>query len=479
MSGPSQATVLLDMLLSEWHIVQDADEFFAFRRGRQGVGQPFTRGHDRSSVKSWLLRAYMSSRGSVPKSSAVTDAIAAAVAFAEPIPDGRRVAQRVANLGDLVVYDLGHELVHIRPGGIDVMPTVPEGCWMVRSTKLALRQVRPVFGRDGLSAIRGLLNVDDDGWLLVTAWLVAALRSIETPALTLRGEQGTGKSTATKMLVRLTDPTTAETRRPPKSIDDLGVACARSYVVPFDNLSSISEQLSDAFCRIVTGDADVKRTLYTDADVTVMQYRRPLILNGISLGELRADLAERILPVELTSIPADDRLPLDELWKRFERFRAAALGDLLTLVERTLSYEQDHERPAQLTRMAEFHRLCWALDAVTDHGGYLDAYLAAIDTMTVESIEDSPVARAIVMWFGQHPDRDRLEGTSSHLLEVLGGTVAQSGRPHELPDTARGFAEGLRRAAPTLRAVGFETERRRDPASRSLRAFSVTRAAWD
>lgn len=70
-------------------------------------------------------------------------------------------------------------------------------------------------------------------------------------------------------------------------------------VVGLDNLSHIPRWLTDAMCRAVTGDGLVKRTRYSDADVTVLNYRRVLVVNGIDVGAVRGDLAARMIPIEL------------------------------------------------------------------------------------------------------------------------------------------------------------------------------------
>ena len=44
-----------------------------------------------------------------------------------------------------------------------------------------------------------------------------------------------------------------------------------------------------------TGDALVRRKLYTDSDLSVVRYRRVLIVNGIDIGAIRGDPAERDL----------------------------------------------------------------------------------------------------------------------------------------------------------------------------------------
>ena len=160
----------------------------------------------------------------------------------------------------------------------------------------------------GLAELRDLLNVSDGSWPLLMSWLVAALLpDIAHPILFLTGEQGTAKTTATKLLVQLVDPSPAPARQSPRDPDDWSVAASGSWVVGLDNVSHLPRWLSDAMCRAATGDGLVKRTLYSDADVTVLNFRRVLVVNGIDVGAVRGDLADRMIPVELHPIAAQDR----------------------------------------------------------------------------------------------------------------------------------------------------------------------------
>ena len=58
-----------------------------------------------------------------------------------------------------------------------------------------------------LEELRSFLNVDYHGWTLIRAFLVAALRpDLPCPILVLKGEQGSGKSTASRVIGLLIDP---------------------------------------------------------------------------------------------------------------------------------------------------------------------------------------------------------------------------------------------------------------------------------
>jgi hypothetical protein len=87
--------------------------------------------------------------------------------------------------------------------------------------------------------LRGFVNVEsDDDFLLLVAWLVAALRPRGPyPIAIVGGEQGSAKSTCARVLCALVDPNVAPVRSAPKDERDLAVAAHNNRVLSFDNLS--------------------------------------------------------------------------------------------------------------------------------------------------------------------------------------------------------------------------------------------------
>lgn len=75
----------------------------------------------------------------------------------------------------------------------------------------------------------------------------------------------------------------------------------------FDNVSSLTEWLSDALCRLATGGAFRTRQLYSDGSETIFNEQRPIILNGIGRFVTREDLLSRALIIDVPEIPKEKR----------------------------------------------------------------------------------------------------------------------------------------------------------------------------
>ena len=98
--------------------------------------------------------------------------------------------------------------------------------------------------------------------------------------LVLNGEQGTAKSTCTRLLRLLVDPNSVPLRTKPRSEQDLFISANNGHVLAFDNLSGLSAELSDALCRLAALQAPVDR--FFD-DVMVMTDDEQLRDNRLAL----------------------------------------------------------------------------------------------------------------------------------------------------------------------------------------------------
>lgn len=405
----------------------------------------------RTSLRAQLSREYFRRVRKAAPQQALADALLVVEGIAQDQQD-QQLYLRVARHGGALWLDLGDatgRAVRIADGAWSVRDTAPV---LFKRTSLNSALPEPVRG-GRLNELWRWLNVVPADQPLVAAWLVSVLYdAMPHPVLGLFGEQGTGKTTAEKLLVSLLDPSPVPTRKPPRDADSWVTAAAGSWVVGLDNLSDVPPWLSDSLCRAVTGDGDVRRKLYTDGDLAVFAFRRCLILNGIDVGAMRGDLAERMLPINLETIRDDHRIEEEDLWPAWEQTHPRLLGALLDLVASVASVLPS-VRLARKPRMADFARILAAVDQVLDTDG-LSRYLVKQREIADDSLTDDPFITAILRALGE----DRFTGTSAELLAKV--TPADDGwrPPKGWPGTARKATALLKRQAPPMRKAGWTVE---------------------
>jgi hypothetical protein len=304
-----------------------------------------------------------------------------------------------------------------------------------------------------LDALWPLVNIPSEDRLMVLAWLLECLRP-DTPhvVLELIGEQGSVKSTTQKFLRRLIDPNQADLRAAPKSVEDVWVAACKSHMVSLENLSHLSSQFQDALCVLATGGGYSARTMYTNAEETILELRKPIILNGISVIVTAQDLLDRCLHIDLPTI-ANRELSSD-IETRFNSLQPKLLGALLDLFVKVLvMLPQVNIAPDRRPRMADFATLGEAVYRVngTSDGSFLSYYATKRKDGVHRTLDGSPVGAALMSFLQTTPN-----GWSGNLVELLG--KLEQFRPHgeAWPKSAKGLGDQLRRIAPSLRLIGYQ-----------------------
>ncbi len=378
-----------------------------------------------------------------------------------------------------VVIDLadpGRHVAVVTPTGWRVAPAVQMGVRFLRPPgHLALP--RPVRGGD-LAPLWELANIPAPARPLVLAWLTMALLPEghgAYPHLALFGEQGSGKSVTARMLAALIDPRKPALRAEPGNERDLMIAARNSWLLGFDNVSTVPPWLSDALCRLSTGAGYATRELYSDDDEVLFDAQRPLLSTGITEYVTRPDLLDRTIAVELPPIPEEQRRPERELWTAFEPARPAVFGALLDRLAGALR-ELPRVYLPRLPRMADF-----ALVAVAAErgAGEVPAFLAAYEGARAEAhqaaVEASPIGPALLTLLGREGG---CTGTAGELLEALRAEAGERQSRHGFPRTPRGLAGELRRLAPALKALGWTITWQRIGKDRA-RTITIDRSGGD
>lgn len=401
--------------------------------------------------KSWLSKLHYDATGNVATAQAMQDALAALEGRA--IHDGPK-AQVFIRLGEhagRLYLDLCNdkwEAIEIRPDGWRVIQNPPV---RFRRARNAHPLPYPITGGN-LGTLSKFVNVtSDEDLALVIGWLVFTLNPHGPyPVLALSGEQGSAKSTATKLLKMLVDPSKAPLKQPPRNEEELIVAAQHGRVTALDNLSKIPDWLADALCRLATGGGLSKRELYSDAEEIVLEAKQPVIFNGI--GELieRPDLLDRALPVTLKMIQDGTYREEADVWKEFEVAAPALLGAILDAASCALRRLPSVQLTAK-PRMADFAR--WVEAAAPalgwPQGYFVGIYAGSRTKGREEAVADNPLAGILLTLAESAPWR----GTATELLALVQAGMNQS---REAPATNRALTNQLKRLAPVLRTVGLE-----------------------
>ncbi|EJW10746.1 hypothetical protein A33M_4082 [Rhodovulum sp. PH10] len=408
----------------------------------------------------WLSGRFYEETGGAIGGQALEDSIR--ILEARAVNDGpmHECFTRIGYAGSAIYIDLGDpswRAVEITATGFAVVEKPP-----VKLTRSPSMRPLPEPEAGGLiEELRQFVNVrSDEDFMLVVAWLIAALRHRGPfPVLAVGGEAGSGKSVFSRMMRSLIDPSAAPIRAVPRDDRDLVVSAGNSWVLAFDNLSAVPVWLADALCRLATGSGFSTRMLHTDRDEMIFEAARPIIINGISSLTDRADLADRSVTIHLRMMP--ERRPEDELLAAFERARPRILGALFDAVSRALA-DIDRVRLDHPPRMADFVK--WVTAAAPGLGWDRDAFLAAYAEnrrdVSEATFEADGVAVAIWKLLTTGPD-DKFEGTATELLDAVNAMVPEFARRSRYwPQNAAQLGSRVARAAPLLRAKGCIVERR-------------------
>ena len=433
-------------------------------------GQPFARllnmekpeiWHLSSKMfRRWLSHLYYRDTGGAPSKEAVTSASNVLEAMALFDGDEYEVHLRTASVQGRIYIDLvksDWSIVEVHEKGWQVLHS--DDIRFRRTTGM-LGLPHPENGGD-IEELRSLLNLaDDNSFKLLVFWLLSALRGTGPyPVLVLNGEQGSAKSTFSKIVRLLTDPSSADLRTLPREEREFFISAMNSHVMAFDNVSQISDMKSDTICRIATGAGASFRQLYTDQDEVMFQVSRPIILNGIGNIVDRADLADRCVFINLKPISIDERKSQSEIMEAFDAVRPAIFGALLDGLAHGLR-KLPSISPLNLPRMADF--AIWSMACETaywEEGSFGQAYDRNLTDSVEVMLEDDPlflVLQRVIASDGL------IKETATELLAKLIFYAKVGGLSGKLiPDTADQLGKRLTRMAPNLRKLGWLIEKKR------------------
>lgn len=311
---------------------------------------------------------------------------------------------------------------------------------------------------DGLLSLVNL-KTERDRRLFAAYTVTVPLPHVGRPILSASGPMGSGKTTAGRAVKRLWDPTAPETvRYDPRDFLQKAGHC---FMPMLDNLTALPDAAADTLCRLVTGEADSKRKLYTDDEDVIIELRRAVILNGINAPTDRGDVLDRSLVVELERIPDRERRTEEEMWAAFEREHPALLGAAFDVLARAIARKSSLQL-SRRPRLADWGEYAASVYEVMGWGAeaFLSDWDEVVKAQNRSTLDGSPTAQAVIRFM---EDRDVYEGTSTELHKKLEAVAEDIGvsiaRDKAWPKSARWLWRRIQEVVPLLVSAGIEAGR--------------------
>lgn len=406
----------------------------------------------------WLSFSYYKAskqNGNMGKSaseSAIKNASFALGGIAKHEGKKQRVHLRVADHNGghyLFIGDDKLQVIEVLSTGWRIVENPPVKFWKSSSMQ-ALPLPQP--GGD-LSLLWKFINIPKKDRLLVLAWVLESFRA-ETPKpiLSLTGIQGCAKSSTQSKIRELIDNNSSNLRAAPKAVEDVFISAGCNWLSSYENLSHLTAKMQDALCTLATGGGHSSRTLYTNDEETIIEAKRPVVINSIPNVITAQDLTDRSICIELPRIEYREESEINTAW---EIAKPAIFGGLLDLFVKTLENlpKVTLEKPP---RMADFTRLGEAMaQAQGFDAGVFDAlYRANRAESIANALESSPAALAVCTMVDsdQGGSPTVFHGTVDGLLDRLAQYQRDS---NGWPKSAKGLSVILKRQLPALDTLGI------------------------
>jgi hypothetical protein len=172
-----------------------------------------------------------------------------------------------------------------------------------------------------------------------------------------------------------------------------------NYLAVYDNVKHIPKWFCDELCKATTGIGISKRTLFSDDDDTIYQYKRCIVINGINNVVVEPDALDRSIQMEHKRIKDENAKEDAEIKARFEELRPKLFAYILDIVVKALD---NKSKLSKITggsmRMAD--SVYWG-EAISRAMGekplaFANAYWENTGKQSANIIENHNLAQAII-----------------------------------------------------------------------------------
>jgi hypothetical protein len=323
----------------------------------------------------------------------------------------------------------------------------------------------PEFGHENaLDELTTLLRIPESNKILFKIHLATLfLEGYPVPIMSIIGEHGSIKSTISKSVKQIVDPAGAKTVSLSKNLENLVLSLHSRYVVCFDNVSNIDQDISNVLCKAVTGDGNSKRKLYTDSEEVIYSYKRKIILNGISPTMEFPDLMDRNITYTTNKVSEEERITEEEFEIKFKEILPFVLGTIFKILSKAITiYDSVKLDLKRLPRMADF--TIWG-DCIARAFGheplsFIVNYKDVIKSHSLDIIETNPIMTIIDDLLGESV---HYESTINDFYNLVKGRALSNGvniasKDVNFPRHFNQVKQQIMKLKPDLRAMGIEID---------------------
>jgi len=221
-----------------------------------------------SRCYSWLRRLMWEREARAVNGEYLKTAAGTLAAQAEFSGDVKELHTRAAWHDGTLYYELRPgRVVRVGAGGWDFEPSTP----VLFRRFPNLKPLPDPEAGGSLDVLDALVNLkgERDRRLFVAYLATVPLAHVGRPIFSAAGAMGSGKTTIQRLVKRTWDPTAPETVRfDPR---DFLQKVLHAFIVMLDNQNTVPEWAADTLCRLVAGEADSKRRLYTDDEDVIIE----------------------------------------------------------------------------------------------------------------------------------------------------------------------------------------------------------------
>ena len=304
--------------------------------------------------------------------------------------------------------------------------------------------------------LRRFVNLDADGYALFKIALIQYFFPNSSHYIAIiSSEHGTGKSTITKMIRELIDPSVANIAFVPDNPEEIKNHLANNMVVAFDNTKHQKDVVSDILCSAVTGSSFTKRTLYTTAEETILNVHNIVILNGINIVPNKSDLLERSILFELRKISSAKRKTDKEFWDGFQKRKPYILGAIFSVISDALEIRKDLVL-SQTHRMSDAYTdmVAIAMALGMSEEEFKGIFYKNRDKLELAYSEGNYFVSSIVEYMQVCRENKSIENTMTHVYQAI--KTFKKGDIKYFPKSASAFSRKLKEEETALKLAGYK-----------------------